>query len=102
MTEKVVPKSDACVEDDTIVEFPQDRATAPKSLAANERVNRNEVISIKALTGYVAHNKNVPENVVSAYLQAEFKVADITDLRREEFERVIQFLVDLREEILIN
>jgi len=65
-------------------------------------VTRNEITSIKALTAYVAYNKSVPEEVVTAYLHAEFNVPTIDKLRREDYEDVVKFLVDLRKELMIN
>jgi hypothetical protein len=106
MTKKFSPNPGLCAENDNIVEFPQSRPEAPKdapkSPAVTDQLNRNELVSIKALTSYVAYNKNVPENVVSAFMQAEFKVSDVADLRRQDYERVIKFLVDLRADLLVN
>jgi len=84
-----------------VIEFPRARVKATTMSAAGV-VNQLELTSIKALTSYVAHNQNVPEDVVRAYLQAEFRVDDITQLRRDDYERAVAFLVDLRCALLLN
>ncbi len=97
MTEKTAPKFYARPANENIIEFPQSGTMPLKG-----GINANELTSIKALTSYVAHNKCVPEDVVTAFVQAEFKVTSIADLRREDYERVIKFLVDLQVDLLIN
>lgn len=84
-----------------VIEFPQDRFI--KTVVETVSVNKNELTSIKALTSYVAHNKSVPEHIVRATFLAEFKIPSETDLRREDYERAIRFLVDLQTELhLLN
>jgi len=105
MSEKTNPKADARLRGENVIEFPRSRFTALRKGQARPKadaINHRELISIKALTSYVAYNKNVPEDIVRAYLLAEFNVDDPAKLRREDFERVIKFLVDLRAELLIN
>ena len=104
MSEKPAPKTAAKNSDEKIVEFPRDRiASANKARAlAMGPINQLELTSIKALTSYVAHNKNVPEDVVRTFFQAEFNIADAANLRRDDYERAIRFLIDLRTELLIN
>jgi hypothetical protein len=100
MTEKKSKKS-AVPKGKNIIEFPK-RPARPLVTELTGSVNVNELTSIKALTSYVARNKNVPENVVSAYVEAQFNVSDLKELRREDFEGVIKFLVDLRSDLLIH
>lgn len=105
MPQKPSPKSFALSANGNIIEFPRIRLSAPAAaehLTTMGNVNRNEITSIKALTGYVAHNNNLPEDVVRACLQDEFKITDIADLRRDDYERAIKFLVDLRIDLLLN
>ena len=87
-----------------VIEFPQRhlRAKTTAESLATGVVNRGELTSIKSLTNYVAHNRNLPEEVVREYLLAEFKATDVTDLKRADYERVVRFLVDLQIDLIIN
>jgi hypothetical protein len=88
---------------ENIIEFPRLRFALPdasKKTEIDDSLNQHELTSVKALTSYVAHNQNTREDVVRAYLQAEFNVEDLANLRRGDYERVIEFLVDLRCDLL--
>jgi len=88
-----------------VIEFPRKTIAAegmPVKIRVADALNQRELVSVKALTSYVAHNKRVSEDVVRASLNSEFNVDDMAKLRRDDFERVIKFLVDLRAELLIN
>ena len=87
--------------DDNVIAFPQ-REPATRVTELTGSVNKNELTSIKALTSYIARNKNVSEGIVTACVQSHFNVSDIKELRREDFERVVKFLVDLRADLLIH
>ncbi len=105
MTQKIIPKSDAIFSAENIVEFPQSRFSASAKaahIAGISHVNCNELTSIKALTAYIAHNKNIAEEVVRTFLLAQFKVADMAKLRRDDFEPAIRFLVDLQVDLIVN
>jgi hypothetical protein len=65
-------------------------------------LNRRELTSVRALAAYVAHNQNVREETVRAFVAAEFGVEEIARIRRTDFERVIVFLTDLRCNLLTN
>lgn len=65
-------------------------------------MNKREMVSIKALTAYVAHNQNVCEETVRAVLAAQFNVPTIDQLRRDDYEQVVRFLVDVQIEMLRN
>jgi hypothetical protein len=109
MTQKTTLKPEARFETDNVIDFSRIRLTgaAAKKVVMNPNletpgnVNRNELTSIKALTGYVAHNKGVPEDVVRNYLLAQFQVSEVTDLQRADYERVIRFLVDLQIDLAL-
>jgi hypothetical protein len=105
MAQKPTTKIDVRPSGENVIEF-QQRRFAPtnkaQSLVMMGSLNCNELTSIKALTSYVAHNNNVPEDVVRAFLQAEFQVTDITNLRRDDYEQAVKFLVDLRCDSTIN
>ena len=81
-----------------VIHFPKARAAVPLA----HRMNMREMCSIKAMTAYVAHNQNVQEETVRAFVEAEFHVGDIQNLRRDDFERVIAYLVELRCDLLMN
>ena len=100
MTQKTSTKIQPRRISENVIEFPNPQLA--EKISGMRYVNRNELTSISALTSYVAHNKNVPEAVVKAYLQAEFKIEDETKLRRDDYERVIKFLVDLQVDLILN
>ena len=77
-------------------------ATNTIALGAGDALNWRELLSVKAMTSYVAHNQNVPETQVKDFVAAAFAVTDIAGLRRDQFDRVIAFLVDLNSEMLTN
>jgi hypothetical protein len=105
MSDKPNVKPDPRALAGNIIEFPKKGLAASGVTAAPisvDALNQRELVSVKALTSYVAHNKRVSEDVVRASLHAEFNVEETAKLRRDDFERVIKFLVDLRAELLIN
>jgi aspartyl-tRNA synthetase len=65
-------------------------------------INRRELTSIRAMTAYVAHNQNVREETVRAFIKTEFGVETIAGIASADFERVIAFLTDLRCDLLTN
>jgi hypothetical protein len=96
MTRKISPELADMPAADNVVVFPRGNKADPGA------VNWRELTSIKALTAYVAHNQNVNEQTVNAIVEAEFNVDDIARLRRDDYERVIAYLVDLRCDLLRN
>lgn len=102
MARKPTSKPEAGTEEN-VVEFPQTRVVASANpILAAESINRNELISVQALTSYVAHKEKVAEELIRDVLQSEFHVKDLARIRRDDYERVIKFLVDLRTDLLIN
>jgi hypothetical protein len=95
---KLAPKPVEEFAVDNIVEFPAKRSI----VSSSQQVNTRELCSIRAMAAYVAHNQNVREETVRAFLEAEFSVGDIAQIERNDFERVIAYLVDLRCEMMIN
>lgn len=90
---------------DNVIEFSPKAGAAPSitlSAMTSGHVSRNELTSIKALTSYVAHTKSVSESLVQECLSSEFKVSDMAELRRADYQRVIKFLVDLQLDLMIN
>ena len=81
-----------------VIDFPARRLSASPS----QHVNTRELCSIRAMAAYVAHNQNIREETVRAFIEAEFAVGDIAQLQRDDFERVIAYLVDLQCDLLIN
>lgn len=75
-----------------------DRLAPPWSQTINER----ELLSIYALLAYVSHNQNVQQELVQMVVEAEFGVDNVAKIRREDYERAIAFLVDLRLDEMVN
>ena len=67
-----------------------------------ETLNDRELCSVKAMTAFVAHNQNVQEETVQAFVETEFAVSNINQLQRDDFDRVIAYLVDLQINLLTN
>jgi hypothetical protein len=59
-------------------------------------LSRDELLSVKALVAYQAHNQKAAEETVAAVVGARFNVEDMAVLARKDYEAVIRFLVDLR------
>lgn len=83
------------------VELPRSRFKA-RLIDTTGLMNKRELVSIKALTAYVAYNQKVCEETVRAVLAAQFDVPTIDQLRRDDYERVIRFLVDVQMDLLRN
>jgi hypothetical protein len=95
---KPVVKTPARCAASNVIPFPSAPVSAPEANAVNTR----ELCSIKTMTAYVAQNQNIGEETVRAFVEAEFDVGSIEQLRRADFEQVIEFLVDLRCDLLTN
>lgn len=54
-----------------------------------------EVLSVRALIGYVAHNRNVNELIVRKMLLNNFQVSGIEELSKDQYDEVIRFLTHL-------
>ncbi len=67
-----------------------------------ERVSDKELTSIYALLAYVAYNQNVRQDTVQMILEAQFGVDHVAKIRRHDYTRAIEFLVDMRMEEIMN
>jgi len=67
-----------------------------------ERINERELTSIYALLAYVAYNQNVRQETVQMIVEAEFGVDHVAKLRRNDYMRAIEFLVDMKMDEIIN
>lgn len=67
-----------------------------------ERINDKELTSIYALLAYVAYNQNVRQDTVQMILEAQFNVDHVAKIRRQDYMRAIEFLVDMRMDELMN
>lgn len=54
-----------------------------------------EVLSVRALIGYVAHNRNVNELIVRKMLLNNFQVSGIEELLQDQYDQVVRFLTHL-------
>lgn len=67
-----------------------------------ERINERELHSIYALLAYVAYNQNVRQETVQMIVEAQFNVDHVAKLRRDDYMRAIEFLVDLKMDEVMN
>lgn len=67
-----------------------------------ERINEKELTSIYALLAYVAYNQNVRQDTVQMILEAQFGVDHVAKIRRNDYMRAIEFLVDMRMDEIMN
>lgn len=67
-----------------------------------ECINDRELTSIHALLAYVAYNQNVRQETVQMIVEAEFHVDHVAKLRRQDYMRAVEFLVDLKMDEVIN
>ena len=54
-----------------------------------------ELSSARAMTSYVAQNRNLNEAIVETMVGVKFSVRKIAELRHDDFRNVIAFLIDL-------
>gem|GEM_PF-6615584 len=54
-----------------------------------------ELVSVRALIGYVAHNRNANEIFVMKMLLDNFEVSRIEELPLDQYDAVIRFLINL-------
>ncbi|MDE1901257.1 MAG: hypothetical protein KGI37_06420 [Alphaproteobacteria bacterium] len=66
-------------------------------LHSNEPLTRDEMVSITALVEYLAFTKGNHTENTYCHLAAEFKVTDVKELKRRDYDRAIKFLVDLND-----
>ncbi len=67
-----------------------------------ERINERELHSIYALLAYVSYNQNVRQETVQMIVEAQFGVDHVAKLRRDDYMRAIEFLVDLKMDEIMN
>jgi hypothetical protein len=66
-------------------------------LYSDAPLTKNELTSITALVEYVAFTRGSHTENTYCHLAAEFRVNAVNEIRRRDFERAVQFLVDLPE-----
>ena len=81
------------------IPYHSDQTPSPKIV---DRINDRELTSIYALLAYVAYNQNVRQDTVQMIVEAEFGVDHIAKLRRNDYMRAIEFLVDMKMDEIIN
>jgi hypothetical protein len=62
---------------------------------APDTFTKLELVSVRALIGYVAHNRNVNELFVRKMLLDNFKAGGLEELFHDQYDAVIRFLIDL-------
>lgn len=84
--------------DSADLDFHSDQSQVPTV----EVLNNREITSIYALLAYVSYNQNVQQETVQMIVEAHFGVDNIAKIRRSDYMRAIEFLVDLRMDEIIN
>ncbi|MGE0109829.1 MAG: hypothetical protein AB7S81_08755 [Bdellovibrionales bacterium] len=72
------------------------------SVSAVEHINERELTSIYALLAYVSYNQNVQQETVQMILETEMEVDHVAKIRRKDYMRAVEFLVDVRMDEIIN
>lgn len=68
----------------------------------SDRINDRELKSVYALLAYVAYNQNVRQDTVQMIVEAQFSVDHVSKLRRADYLKAIEFLVDMKMDEIIN
>jgi hypothetical protein len=70
-------------------------------ISHEDYLNENELKSVSALICYVAHDRKADQSSISADVTKRFGVSGLDQLRRQSYEEIIRFLVDMCvEEVL--
>jgi hypothetical protein len=69
---------------------------------ADGNLNPNEMRSVASMIAYVSHTQDTAKETVLAIIKTAFGVEDIRSLDQNDYDEVIQFLVDLRVNELMN
>ena len=77
-------------------------AGSPQILDKAERINERELTSIYALLAYVSYNQNVRQETVQMILEAEMGVDHVSKIKRNDYMRAIEYLVDMKLDEIIN
>lgn len=67
-----------------------------KSSADAKRINGQELLAIYSVLAYVAHNQNERQELVQNIVETQFHVDHIAKLPQRDFQRAMEFLIDLR------
>jgi hypothetical protein len=79
-----------------------DPQVAGKIEPLQERVNERELTSIYALMAYVSYNQDVRQETVQMIVETEFGVDHVAKIKRSDYMRAIEFLVDMKTDEIIN
>ena len=71
-------------------------------VGAAAKLSKTEITSVLAVLAYTAHHQKVSEDLVKEVVVKEFGVDDISQLKRQSYEDVIRFLVDLQIDTILN
>jgi|GEM_PF-6625648 hypothetical protein len=74
----------------------------PTVAYGDRTLNELELMSVQALVAYVANDQTVSDVTVGAMVGAKFNAADVTGLRRKDYDEVIKFLIDLKIRETLN
>ncbi len=87
---------------DELVDSLKKQAQGKTSYAANDRLDRNELISIKALIAYLSHTQKLSSNSLHRLLEMKFNVGAFEEIKRGDFQQAVEFLVDLQDSGSLN
>jgi len=76
-----------------------DSMTAPAVL---EPLDRQELVSIKALIEYIAHTQRLNPETLHRLVEMKFGAHSVADLRRQDYQRAVEYLVDLQDSGSMN
>lgn len=98
------PESMGSVADTVKIFYPNETNALPTTIrtSSGECINERELHSIYALFAYVAYNQNVAQETVQMIVEAQFGVDHVAKIRRADYMRAIEFLVDLKMDEVVN
>jgi hypothetical protein len=66
-----------------------------QQLHSSDPLTRGELTSITAVVEYLAYKKGSGSEKTYCRLAAEFDVAEVTQIKRRDYDRAMKFLIDL-------
>ena len=73
-----------------------------EALREGEELNKLEKTSVLSLIAYASYTSGVHEDVVRSMVEAHLGIDDIMKMRRENYDDVVHFLVDLNAKEAVN
>lgn len=67
-----------------------------------EQINNREELSLKSLIAYIAYHQQTSDDFVAAIFTTCFGIKEVKDLPRNQYQKAVECLVDLRIRAIIN